>query len=41
MTGLRSRRLDLADMRELHDALATPDLPVADLAKPGRVFFRF
>ena len=41
MTGLRIRRLDLADMRELHDALAASDMPVADLAEPGRVFFRF
>lgn len=28
-------------MREFHDALAASDLPVADLAGPGRVFFRF
>lgn len=41
MTGFRVRRLDLADLRELHGALVASDLPAADLAEPGRVFFRF
>ncbi|GGB37332.1 arsenic resistance N-acetyltransferase ArsN2 [Sphingomonas floccifaciens] len=41
MTGLRVHRLDANDMGELRNALAASDLPVADLAEPGRAFFRF
>jgi amino-acid N-acetyltransferase len=33
--------LDPSDVGGLHDALAASSLPVADLAEPGRAFFRF
>ena len=33
--------LDPATLTELRDVLAAAGLPVADLAEPGRVFFRF
>src|ERR1044072_7987728 len=33
--------LGTADLSELRDALAASGLPVADLAEPGRAFFRF
>lgn len=41
MTGLRVHRLDVGDFGALRDALAASGLPVADLADPGRAFFRF
>lgn len=41
MIGLRVGRLDLDNLGELRDALAASGLPVADLAEPGRAFFRF
>jgi N-acetylglutamate synthase-like GNAT family acetyltransferase len=41
VTGLRVHRLDVGDFGALRDALAAADLPVADLAEPGRAFFRF
>lgn len=41
MTGLRVGRLDPDHIGELRDALADAGLPIADLAEPGRTFFRF
>lgn len=41
MIGLRVGRIDPNNLGELRDALAASGLPVADLAEPGRAFFRF
>ena len=41
MIGLRVGRLDPDNLGELRDTLAASGLPVADLAEPGRAFFRF
>ncbi len=41
MTDLRTTPLDPANLGKLRDALAVAGLPVADLAEPARVFFRF
>lgn len=41
MTALRVAALDPANLGELRDALTASGLPVADLAEPGRAFFRF
>ena len=41
MTGLVVTPLNPIDLDELRDALAGAGLPVADLAEPGRAFFRF
>ena len=41
MIGLHFDRLDPDNLGGLRDALAASGLPVADLAEPGRAFFRF
>ena len=41
MTGLRVCQLAADDLGGLCGALAVSGLPVADLAEPGRAFFRF
>lgn len=41
LTVLQGLRLDPANLGELANALAAEGLPVADLAGPGRIFFRF
>ena len=41
MTGLIVARLNAGELGELTEALSPANLPIADLAEPGRTFFRF